>query len=421
VRIAVVGSGVSGLVAAHLLAPRHDVVLMEADDRIGGHVHTVDVPGEAPGGAAGAAGPLAVDTGFIVFNLRTYPGFTRLLQRLGVGWQESDMSFSVRSDRRGLEYCGDGLSGLYAQRRNLLSPRHHRMVLDLLRFSRGARALLAEGPEVELLPWLRQHGYSEAFIEDHLLPVVGAVWSSSREGARRFPARFMARFFENHGLLAVSGRPAWLTVRGGSRAYVQAILDGLRAEVRTRCPVQSIRREERAVAVRAGGGAEERFDHVILACHADQALRLLADPSPVERQLLSAIPFRSNQVALHQDEAVMPARRRTWSSWNYHLDDQAHPGASVTYWMNRLQRLPGGRQLFVSLNRSGAVAPGKVLRRLEYDHPVFTTAGAAAQARHPELIGHRRTSYCGAWWRNGFHEDGVVSALRACAPFEVGL
>jgi uncharacterized protein len=415
VRIAVIGSGVSGLVAAHLLAPRHDLVLFEADDRIGGHVHTIDVPG-----AAGEAGPLAVDTGFIVFNQRTYPRFTRLLERLGVGWQESDMSFSARSERRGLEYCGDGLSGLYAQRRNLLSPRHHRMVLDLLRFHRGARALLAEGPEVELLPWLRDHGYSEAFIEDHLLPMVGAVWSSSREGARSFPARFLARFLENHGLLAVNGAPPWLTVRGGSRAYVRAILDGLRAEVRTGCPVRSIRREERAVVV-AATGAEERFDHAILACHADQALRLLADPSPVERQLLSAFPFRANRVALHEDERVMPARRRAWSSWNYHLDDQAHPGAGVTYWMNRLQRLPGGRQLFVSLNRDGAVAPGKVLRRLEYAHPIFTTAGTAAQARHPELIGHRRTSYCGAWWRNGFHEDGVVSALRACAPFEVGL
>lgn len=232
-RIAVVGSGVSGLVAAHLLAPRHDLVLFEADDRIGGHVHTVGLPG-GPGGER----PVAVDTGFIVFNQRTYPQFTRLLQRLGVGWQESDMSFSVRSERRGLEYCGDGLSGLYAQRRNLLSPRHHRMVLDILRFNREARTLLAEGPEVELLPWLRGRGYSEAFVEDHLLPVVGAVWSSSREGARGFPARFMARFFENHGLLAVDGRPTWLTVRGGSQAYVQAILDGLRAEVRVGCPVE---------------------------------------------------------------------------------------------------------------------------------------------------------------------------------------
>jgi predicted NAD/FAD-binding protein len=413
VKIAVVGSGVSGLVCAHLLAPRHDVVLLEADDRVGGHVHTVDVDG--PGG------PTAVDTGFIVFNRKTYPNFVRLLERLGVGAQESDMSFSVRSDRRDLEYAGSGLSTLYAQRRNLLSPRFHRMVLDVLRFYREARALLAEGPEVELVAWLRERGYSEAFVEDHLLPMVGAVWSSSRAGARTFPARFLARFFENHGFLDVSDRPPWLTVRGGSRAYVRAILDGFRGEVRTRCPVRSIRREENAVVIRAGDGAAERFDHAIVACHADQARRLLEDPSPEEDRLLSAFPYRANDVVLHGDDAVMPRLRRTWSSWNYHLDDEGGDGASVTYWMNRLQRLPGARQYFVTLNRSAAVRPERVVRKLAYEHPVFTPEGVGAQARHDELLDHRRTSYCGAYWRNGFHEDGVVSAVRVCRRFEVTL
>jgi predicted NAD/FAD-binding protein len=413
VKIAIVGSGVSGLVCAHLLGPRHDVVLLEADDRIGGHVHTVDV-------ADGSRGAVAVDTGFIVFNRRTYPSFTRLLARLGVEAQESEMSFSVRSEQRDLEYSGSGLLGLYAQAENALSPRFHRMVLDVLRFYREGRALLEEGPEVELLPWLEQHGYSRAFVEDHLLPMVGAVWSSSREGAKRFPARFMARFFDNHGFLQVDGRPTWLTVRGGSRTYVAAVLDGFRGEVRTSCPVASIRREPRAVVVRSAGSAAERFDHVILACHADQALRLLEDPSPVEQELLSAFPYRANDVLLHEDEAVMPRRRRTWSSWNYHLDDGAHPGASVTYWMNRLQRLPTPRPLFVSLNRDG-VREDRVLRRLQYAHPIFTPAAVGAQARHPELLGQRRTSYCGAYWRNGFHEDGVVSALAACRGFEVSL
>jgi predicted NAD/FAD-binding protein len=413
VKIAVVGSGVSGLVCAHLLAPRHDVVLLEAADRVGGHVHTVDVDG--PGGRT------AVDTGFIVFNRKTYPSFVRLLERLGVASQESDMSFSVRSDRRDLEYAGAGLATLYAQRRNLLSPRFHRMVLDLLRFYREARALLAEGPEVELLGWLRERGYSEAFVEDHLLPMVGAVWSSSRDGARGFPARFLARFFDNHGFLNVSDRPAWLTVRGGSRAYVRAILDGFRGEVRTSCPVRSIRREERAVVIRAGDGAAERFDHAIVACHADQALRVLEDPSPAEARLLSAFPYRANDVLLHDDAAVMPRLRRVWSSWNYHLDDEGRSGASVTYWMNRLQRLPGARQYFVTLNRAQAVRPDRVLRRLAYEHPVFTAQGVGAQARHEELVDARRTSYCGAYWRNGFHEDGVVSALRVCERFEAGL
>jgi predicted NAD/FAD-binding protein len=413
VRIAVVGSGVSGLVCAHLLSPRHEVVLFEAEARLGGHVHTVDV--------AGPGGDTAVDTGFIVFNTRTYPNFVKLLARLGVASQESDMSFGVRSEKRDLEYACEDLGTLYAQRRNLLSPRFHRMVLDLLRFYREARELLEEGPEIGLLDWLRRRGYSRAFVEDHLLPMVGAVWSSSRAGVGDFPARFLVRFFENHGFLQVRDRPGWLTVRGGSRAYVQAILEGFGGEVRSSSPIASIQRQDGGVRVTPGRGAAERFDHVILACHADQALGLLADPSPVERELLGAFPYRANQVLLHDDDAVMPRRRRAWSSWNYHLDDEARPGASVTYWMNRLQRLPAERPYFVTLNRSQAVRPERVIRELEYHHPVFTAAGIGAQARHPELVDHRDTSYCGAYWRNGFHEDGVVSALAVCRRFEVGL
>jgi predicted NAD/FAD-binding protein len=413
VRIAVVGTGVSGLVCAHLLSPRHEVVLFEASGRAGGHVHTVDV--QEP------EGPLAVDTGFIVFNDRTYPNFIKLLGRLGVASQESDMSFSVRSDRRDLEYGGGSLSALFAQRRNLLSPRFLRMVLDVLRFYREAPALKDEGPEVELLAWLGERGYSEAFVEDHLLPMVGAVWSSNREGARGFPARFLARFLDNHGLLQLRHRPAWRTIRGGSRTYVEAILDGFRGELRLACPVAGVRREEGAVLLRPAGAAPERFDHAILACHADQALRMLDDPSPPERELLGAFPYRDNEVVLHGDERVMPRRRRAWSSWNYHLDDEARAGASVTYWMNGLQRLATSRPYFVTLNRPEALAPEKVVQRLEYQHPVFTPAGVGAQARHGELLGHRRTSYCGAYWRNGFHEDGVVSALAACAPLGASL
>jgi predicted NAD/FAD-binding protein len=408
VKIAIIGSGVSGLVCAHLLSPRHDVVLFEAEARVGGHVHTVDV--QEPGG------PVAVDTGFIVFNRNTYPSFVRLLERLGVDAQESDMSFSARSDRRDLEYGGASLSALYAQRRNVLSPRFHRMVLDVLRFYRESRALLDSGPEVELFAWLRERGYSEAFIEDHILPMVGAVWSSNRDAARGFPARFLARFLDNHGLLQLQDRPPWYTVRGGSRTYVRAIIEGFHGELRAGCPVESIRRDDGAVVIQPAGGAAERFDHAIMACHADQALRLLADPSPLERETLGAFPYRRNDVVLHDDERVMPRSRRAWSSWNYHLDDEAHEGASVTYWMNGLQRLASPRQYFVTLNRNGAAGAGRVLRRIAYEHPVFTPAGVAAQPRHQELIGHRRTSYCGAYWRNGFHEDGVVSALAACKP-----
>ncbi len=408
-KVAVIGSGVSGLVSAHLLSPRHDVVLFEADRRLGGHVHTVDAPAEG-------GGAIPVDTGFIVFNDRTYPSFIRLLARLGVASQETDMSFSVRSDRRDFEYGGGSLSALLAQKRNLLSPRFLRMVLDVLRFYKEARTLIDEGPETGLLAWLEARGYSRAFAQDHLLPMVGAVWSSSREAAHDFPARFLARFLDNHGLLQLSDRPAWRTIRGGSRTYVKAILDGFRGEVRAGCPVAGLRRDEGGVVVRPAEGAPERFDHAVVACHADQALRLLEDPSPAERDLLGAFPYRRNDVLLHHDEGVMPRRRAAWSSWNYHLDDEGQPGAAVTYWMNGLQRLPGRRQYLVTLNRPAAVRPERVLRRLEYEHPVFGAAGVAAQPRHAELIGHRATSYCGAYWRNGFHEDGVVSALRACAP-----
>jgi len=405
-RIAVIGSGISGLVAAHLLSPRHQVVLFEGDGRIGGHTHTVDVPD--------GKGSAAVDTGFIVFNERTYPNFTALLRRLGVAWQESDMSFSVRSEVRDFEYGSPGLGALFAQRRNLLDPRFHRMVLDILRFNREARELLEEGREEVLLDWLARRGYSQAFVEDHLLPLVGAVWSSSRQGARTFPARFLARFFENHGFLDVRRKFPWLTIRGGSRQYVRAILSGLRAEVRPGCPVRRITRPGAGVRVEHAGGAPERFDHAVVAVHADQALSLLGDPSPVERELLSAFPYRRNDVLLHTDAAVMPRRRGAWSSWNYHLDDANHGGASITYWMNNLQRLRAGRDWFVSLNRRAAVAPGATVLSLAYDHPVFSPGSSAAQARHRELLGHRDTSYCGAYWRNGFHEDGVVTALRAC-------
>ena len=412
-KVAIVGSGVAGLVCAHLLGPRHDVVLFSADDRVGGHVHTheLDDGGEK----------LRVDSGFIVFNPRTYPSFVKLLGRLGVEAQESDMSFSARSAVRDLEYGGRDLATLYAQASNLLSPRFHRMVLDVLRFYREASALVEEGPELRLGDWLDARGYSRAFVEDHLLPLVGAVWSSNRTGARDFPARFLARFLDNHGLLQVNDRIPWLTVKGGSFSYVKAILAGFSGEVRLSCPVESVRREGREVVVKARGAAAERYDHLVMACHADQALRLLADPSPLEQELLGAFPFRENPALLHTDASLMPRRKSVWSSWNYHLDDAAREGASVTYWTNRLQRLASAKNYLVTLNREEAVAPERVLRRLSYAHPVFTARSVAAQARHRELLGPRRTSYCGAYWRNGFHEDGVVSALRVCERFEVSL
>ncbi len=407
-KIAVVGSGVSGLVSAHLLSRRHDVVLLEADDRVGGHTHTFDVDEEGR--------KVPVDTGFIVFNERTYPNFLKLVRRLGVRWKESDMSFSVRSDVRDFEYGAPALGAIFAQKRNLLDPRFHRMLLDIFRFYREAKDLLDEGSEVPLLAWLEARGYSKAFVEDHLLPLVGAVWSSSCQGVREFPARFLARFFENHGFLEVSRAFPWLTIEGGSRQYVRAILDGFRGEVRTGSPVERITRGD-GVTVKAVGQAPERFDHVVVAAHADQALRMLADPSPLETEVLGQFPYRPNKVRLHADDRVMPRRRQAWAAWNYHLDDAGQDGATVTYWMNRLQAPPARRDYFVTLNRDGAVADDRTLLDVTYHHPVFSPSGVATQRRHAELIGHRDTSYCGAYWRNGFHEDGVVSALAVCERF----
>jgi predicted NAD/FAD-binding protein len=405
VRIAVVGSGISGLVSAHLLSRRHDVVLYEADARIGGHTHTVDVAEEGR--------TVPVDTGFIVFNERTYPNFVKLLRQLGVAWKESDMSFSARSDARDFEYGSPGLGALFAQRRNLLDPGFLRMLWDVTRFYREARSLLDEGEELPLVPWLEARGYSRRFAEDHLLPLVGSVWSSSAAGVRDFPARFLARFFENHGFLEVTRAFPWLTIEGGSRQYVRAILDGFGGEVRAGAPVARITRSD-GVVVEAAGQAPERFDHAVIAVHADQALRMLTDPSPLETGLLGRFPYRRNQVRLHTDARVMPRRRAAWASWNYQLDDAGADGATVTSWMNRLQRPQARRDYFVTLNREGAVAADRTLLAIEYHHPVFSPAGVAAQRRHPELLGHRATSYCGAYWRNGFHEDGVVSALAAC-------
>ncbi len=405
-KVAVVGAGVSGLVTAHLLATRHDVVVFEAASWLGGHVHTVDVAARSGGER------VPVDTGFIVFNERTYPNFVRLLARLGVATLESDMSFSARSDRRDFEYAGGGLNELFAQRRNLFRPRFYRMLRDVLRFYREARALLAPGSEIPLSEFLSRGRYSAAFVEDHLLPMVGAVWSSNRDGVRDFPARFLARFFDNHGFLQVDGRPRWLVVRGGSREYVRALVGATRAEFRTSAPVERIRREDRSVLVTPRHGTAERFDHVVLACHADQALAMLTEPTAVESALLSSFAFQSNDVVLHADDRLMPKKSRAWASWNYHLDDDRSRGACVTYWMNRLQSLAGTDQFFVTLNRTAAILPGSVIDRFSYSHPVFTSAAVRAQERHAELVDHHRVSVCGAWWRNGFHEDGVVSAMR---------
>ncbi len=401
----------SGLVTAHLLAPCHDVTVFEAAGYAGGHTNTVrvDTPNETH----------HVDTGFIVFNDRNYPNFERLLQRLGVAGQPSPMSFGVSDGRGDFEYTGASPNGLFAKRAHLVTPWFHRMVADMARFNRAAHALLlgdaADGPS--LGQWLEQQRFSRSFIDRLIVPQASAVWSADPRQMWTFPARFMAEFFDNHGMLAFRGRPQWRTVAGGSARYVDALLGQLPARLRLRTPVSAVHRSDGGVLVTPRGGEPEPYDEVVLATHSDQALALLADASDGERALLGAIPYQANEAVLHTDTSILPRRRRAWASWNYHLSDTPSDRTTVTYHMNRLQGLRAEREFCVTLNRTADIAPEHIIRTIAYDHPVYTAAGLAAQRRFAEISGRNRTHFCGAYWGWGFHEDGVVSALRVAERF----
>ncbi len=410
-RIAIVGTGVSGLVAAHRLHRHHEVTVYEAGPRLGGHTHTVPVEAED--------GTHWVDTGFIVFNDRNYPRFEALLEELGVASQPSHMSFSVSDGRGRFEYSGTP-RGLFARPAHLLSPSFLGMLRDWRRFNREARALIGmNGTAPSLGHWLEQQGFSRHFVERLIVPQASAVWSADPEQMWSFPASFMAEFFDNHGMYSLRDRPKWRTVAGGSRSYVEAISAPWRERVRLNAPVRRIERLSGVVRVEAEGCGTELFDRVVIATHSEQALEMLADPSPAEQEILGAIPYQPNEAVLHTDRSLMPRRRAAWSSWNFHLTERPAAGSTVTYWMNHLQRLRAREDYFLTLNRGEEIDPDRVIRRLSYDHPVYTRAGVAAQARHAEISGtHRRTHYCGAYWGWGFHEDGVASALRACAEIE---
>jgi predicted NAD/FAD-binding protein len=405
-RIAIVGTGISGLVAAHHLHRRHEITVYEAAARIGGHTHTVAV--------ADPAGEQAVDTGFIVFNDRNYPNFEALLDELGVASKPSHMSFSVSDGRGGFEFSGTPW-GLFARPAHLLSPTFIRMLRDWRRFNRLAPGLIGmNGTAPSLGAWLEREGFSRHFIDRLIVPQASAVWSADPDQMWSFPASFMAEFFGNHGMYSLRDRPGWRTVRGGSSSYVAAITAPWRDRVRTDAPVRRIERLPDEVRIAADGCETASFDRVVLATHSDQALALLADPSEAEREVLGAIPYQRNDAVLHTDASLMPRRRAAWSSWNFHIAEAPPERTTVTYWMNHLQRLRARRQYFLTLNREEEIDPATVLRRFTYDHPVYTAAGVAAQRRRAEVSGVRRTHYCGAWWGWGFHEDGVVSGLRVC-------
>ncbi|MEA2300492.1 MAG: uncharacterized protein QOE44_1027 [Solirubrobacteraceae bacterium] len=404
-RVAVVGGGVSGIVAAHRLHPRHEIVLYEAADRLGGHTNTITV--DRPDGT------WEVDTGFIVLNDRNYPNFNRILREAGVAIQPTHMGFSVKGEDVDFEYAGTP-RGVFCQRSNLRDPVFWRMLSDLRRFNRELTALVAAGGQGPSLgEWVDAGGYSRAFIDRLLVPQASAVWSADPAAMWSFPVGFLAEFFHNHGMLGFRDRPQWQTVVGGSQTYVAALTAPFADRIRLAAPVTGITRDDDGVTVSAQG-TTEHFDHVVLACHSDQALAALDDASPVERELLGAFPYQANEAVLHTDRSLLPRRRAAWQAWNYHLFATPRPMTTVTYYMNHLQRLTAAEDFCVSLNMTDRIDPRKIVKVIPYAHPVYTAAGVAAQARWREISGPRRTHFCGAYWGWGFHEDGVVSALRAC-------
>lgn len=408
-KIAVVGTGIAGMVAARRLSKQHDVTVLEAASYLGGHTNTVQVEEDGR--------QLAVDTGFIVFNEKTYPGFCGLLRELGVPWKESEMSFSVNNLKSGLEYNGTSTDGLFAQRLNALRPSFWRMIRDILRFYKEAPAVLQGDDSRTLGEFLDQGRYSRSFVDDHLIPMGAAVWSARPERLRAIPMRFLVRFFHNHGFLQVEDRPQWLVVEGGSKSYIEPLMAPLRGRVRLNTPVVSVRRGVQGVELRTRTGEELRFDRVVLATHSDQSLRMLADPTPLEQEILGAISYQRNEAALHTDNSLMPRKQRAWASWNYHVTDPPTDLSTVTYWMNRLQSLEAKKDYFVTLNRTADIDPTKILRTITYHHPIFNEAAVRAQARHAEIDGVRGVHFCGAYWRYGFHEDGVQSALAVLRSF----
>ena len=409
-KIAIIGAGVSGLTAAYRLQPKHEITLYEANDYLGGHANTVEVDWQGE--------RQVIDTGFIVFNDWTYPKFIELLDELQIPSHETSMSFSVRCDAANLEYNGSSLNGLFAQRRNLLRPSFYRMLRDIMRFNRDAPALVMKGSVLDETPvgeFLTRHRYSREFADHYLLPMGAAIWSCPLGTFAQFPIRFIIEFFQNHGLLSVRHRPTWRTIQGGSREYVARMAKRFSDRVRLSTPIRKVQRSASEVIVTPANGPPEHFDHVVFACHSDQAWRMLDDPTATEQAVLAEFPYERNIAVLHTDEAVLPQRRRAWASWNYRLTGHSsQPAATVTYQMNMLQHLQSQQTYNVTLNSEADIDPAKVLRRFEYHHPIFTVRRAAAQSRHQELIDVNRSSFCGAYWGNGFHEDGVVSALRVC-------
>ncbi|EKE86903.1 NAD(P)/FAD-dependent oxidoreductase [Idiomarina xiamenensis] len=411
-QIAVIGSGISGLVCAHLLARRHQVSVFEKSEKIGGHTATVDI------NIAGQ--DYAVDTGFIVFNDRTYPNFKKLLSQLKVAWRDTEMSFSVTDPVSGLEYNGHNLNTLFAQRKNLFKASFYRLLSGILRFNKAAKAALAAGEDTDnrrLGDFLAQHDIDDDVADRYLLPMIAAIWSASLAEAKDFPLGFFLRFFDHHGLLNVADRPQWHTIVGGSRSYLPALTAGFSDNIHVNSDIRAIERNQQGALLTFADNRQQQFDEVILACHSDQALALLRYASASERQILGAIPYQANQVVLHTDASLLPQQRRAWASWNYLLHGDSQRPSSVTYNMNILQGIDAPETLCVTLNNSAMIAADKILAEFVYHHPVYSIESLAARGQREQICGQQHTHFCGAYWYNGFHEDGVRSAIDVAKRF----
>ena len=414
-KVAIIGSGISGLTAAYLLQKEHDITVFEANDYIGGHTHTHEISQNNK--------TWSVDSGFIVYNEKTYPNFIRLLKKLKVGVQKTTMGFSVKAPSKNLEYAGGSINMVFAQRLNLFKPSFLIMLKDIFRFNRlAARELERVDEKSTILSFLEKHKFSKPFIENYIIPMGAAIWSTAANKTTEMPAAFYIRFFKNHGLLQIFNRPQWFVIKGGSKSYVQKIVEGFKEKIFLSRPVTKVERSPTEVRVYCDKESDPiLFDKVIFATHSDQALALLEEPSEDEKAVLEALPYQKNTAIVHTDESLMPKNKTTWSSWNYLLSGDLKKPVTLTYNMNILQSLQAKPDFLVTLNSLNEINPSKIIKKIDYAHPLFTVDGINAQKKKSQISGHNNTYYCGAYWGNGFHEDGVNSALEVCKAFGVSL
>ena len=408
-KIAIVGSGISGNSLAYTLSKEHDITLFEKNNRLGGHSHTHEIISQGK--------KINVDTGFIVFNKKTYPLFTKLLDELNVHYEKSDMSFSVFSKDRNFEYNGTTLNTLFSQRKNIFNYKFIKMIYEIIKFNKVALTLLSAKTEISLETFLRQNNFSDYFCKNYILPMGSAIWSSNINSMLKFPAVFFVKFFNNHGMLNINDRPQWLTVTNGSKEYVEKLTASIKKNIRLNCPVKAVKRNKDSVEIKSSDGTEI-FDYIFFACHSDEALKLIIDPSAQEKEVLSSIPYSKNEVTLHTDESIMPNNKLTWAAWNYNIDSTNDMPIALTYNMNILQNLKTQQTILVTLNDNGNINPEKVLKKINYDHPLFSLRSVEAQKNYGIISGVNRTGYAGAYWGNGFHEDGISSAYNAIKFFK---